>query len=746
MAPRDAQVVLREVFGFETFRGDQAAIIEQVAAGGDALVIMPTGGGKSLCYQLPALVRAGTAIVVSPLIALMADQVAALQQLGVRAALVNSTLSPDVARDVERDLAEGRLDLLYVAPERLCTDRFLQLLGRCELALFAIDEAHCVSQWGHDFRPEYMQLSVLHERFPQVPRIALTATADEPTRRDIVSRLDLAEARHFIGGFDRPNIRYNVVPRESGYRQLLDWLADHAGESGIVYCMSRRKTEDIAERLVEAGYNALPYHAGLERRMRTTHQDRFSREEAMIIVATIAFGMGIDKPDVRFVAHLDLPKSIEAYYQETGRAGRDGLPAEAWLTYSPGDATKIKRFIDESEAPEQQKRIEHAKLNALLGYCETGGCRRRVLLSYFGEHHHDDCGNCDSCLDPAHTYDGTVDAQKALSNVYRTKQLFGANHLADVLIGSNAQRVFDHEHQYVSTYGIGSDKTRNAWVSIYRQLVAMGLLRVDSKYGSLQLTEAAMPVLRNEDTVRLRREQPKRKPTDGPSKQARRNRQMLELSTDDQRDLFELLRALRTQIAGEQGVPPYVVFSDRSLVDMVKRQPTSLAQMRRVHGVGQAKLDRYGQRFVDLIRQRLDVLGDARVEMDENVEDDAPTQTLDHGEPAAPGQATLSPTARRTLALLNEGHAPSAIAEQRGLSPKTVMGHVSDIIAEGLLSAREMLPLSDAQWVEVEQAFDAAQADPQTAGKLKPVFEALGQRYDYPTLRCIAADRSTRSA
>jgi ATP-dependent DNA helicase RecQ len=596
--PDTAQSVLRRTFGFDAFRGDQRQIIDHVVAGGDGLVIMPTGGGKSLCYQVPALLRDGVAIVVSPLIALMADQVAALRQAGVRAAFINSSLSPDLARDAEQAMVAGELDLVYVAPERLCTDRFLALLARTPLALFAIDEAHCVSQWGHDFRPEYLQLSVLGERFADVPRIGLTATADEPTRRDIVERLDLADARHFVGGFDRPNIRYRVVPRADGFRQLADYLRDHPEESGIVYCMSRRKTEQIAGRLVDAGYRALPYHAGLDRRMRNTHQQRFSAEPGTIIVATIAFGMGIDKPDVRFVVHLDLPKSIEAYYQETGRAGRDGLPAEAMLTYSAGDATKIRKFIDDSEAPDTQKQIEHRNLNALLGYCETTTCRRRVLLAYFGEQREDDCGNCDTCLDPAESYDGTEDAQKALSNVYRTEQRFGAGYLSDVLIGSQAERITQFGHDKLSTYGIGSDKTKQQWQSIYRQLIAMGMLEVCSEYGSLRLTEKARPVLRGEQDVQLRKEQPR------PSKSRDRSRKRptVQINSDADRELFEALRAKRSELAAEQGVPPYVVFADRSLIDMAVGRPSTRAEMGRIHGVGAAKLERYGQTFLALIR------------------------------------------------------------------------------------------------------------------------------------------------
>ena len=729
--------VLREVFGYERFRGDQQAIIDRVVAGGDGLVIMPTGGGKSLCYQIPALIRDGVGVVVSPLIALMADQVAALRQVGVKAAYINSTLSPDAARDAEHAMTRGELDIVYVAPERLCTDRFLSLLARTKIALFAIDEAHCVSQWGHDFRPEYMRLSVLHERFPGVPRLALTATADAPTRKDIIERLDLHEAGRFIGGFDRPNIRYQITPKDGGVRQLVDWLREgHVGEAGIVYCLSRNKTEAVAAALTEAGFRALPYHAGLDKRMRDTHQGRFLREEGLIIVATIAFGMGIDKPDVRFVVHMDLPKSIEAYYQETGRAGRDGLPSDAWLTYSAADATKLRQFIDNSEAPQAQKRIEHRKLDALHGYCETTRCRRQVLLAYFGDQLDHDCGNCDNCLNPATSYDGTEDAQKALSNVFRTEQRFGAAYLADVLIGSRSDRVLRFGHDKLSTYGVGRDKTRGAWVSIYRQLTAMGLLRVEQQHGSLQLAEAAWAVLKGQATVQLRAEPAKSESKRGASAGARKNRQLLELADDAERELFERLRAKRIELAGEQNVPPYVVFGDRTLVDMVRRKPASVAAMQHVHGVGRTKLERYGRAFAAIIREHLGAPARDAPDVepvDAGPPDDAPAD--------APETFGLNATARQTLALLNEGLPLAEIAARRGLKESTIAGHVADAVAEGLITAREVLPLTDAQLSEIEAAFDRHRDRGQA---LKPVFDALGGRYDYGTLRCIANERALR--
>jgi len=496
--------ILKETYGYEQFRDDQAVIIDHIIGGGDALVIMPTGSGKSLCYQIPAMLRPGVGIVVSPLIALMADQVAALTMNGVKAAFINSTLSAAEAAQLEQGMRNGEFDLIYVAPERLCTDRFLSLLAQCEIALFAIDEAHCVSQWGHDFRPEYRALSVLHERFPKVPRLALTATADSPTRFDIIDRLHLSGASQFIGGFDRPNIKYTIVPKAKDFIQLKRWLkAEHSGDSGIVYCMSRAKTERITEQLVDAGFNALTYHAGMDRDERNLNQARFLREDGVIMVATIAFGMGIDKPDVRFVAHLDLPKSIESYYQETGRSGRDGLPAEAWMTYSIGDAVKIRGFIDDSEAPEEQKRIEHTKLNSLIGFAETTRCRRQLLLEYFGDELDKNCGNCDTCTDPPKTYDGTVEAQKALSNAVRTNQIFGATHLADVLMGSKNQRVMEFRHDELSTYGIGADKSKEHWLAVYRQLIALGHLSVEHKHGSLKLTDIGWEVCRGNAKVQL---------------------------------------------------------------------------------------------------------------------------------------------------------------------------------------------------------------------------------------------------
>ncbi len=601
----DALGVLRRVFGYDAFRGQQQDIIGHVAAGNDALVLMPTGGGKSLCYQVPALLRPGTAIVVSPLIALMQDQVDALLQLGVRAAYLNSSLDAEQARQVERELLDGHLDLLYVAPERLLTGRFLSLLDRVTPALFAIDEAHCVSQWGHDFRPEYRELAVLHERWPQVPRIALTATADPPTRREIVERLALEDARCFLSSFDRPNIRYAVAHKDNPRRQLLDFLGGHRGESGIVYCLSRRKVEETAQFLAGQGIAALPYHAGLPAEVRAQNQRRFLREDGIVMCATIAFGMGIDKPDVRFVAHLDLPKSIEGYYQETGRAGRDGEPAEAWMGYGLGDVVLLRQMIEQGEASEERKALERRKLDQLLGFCESAMCRRQALLAAFGETYAaaragGGCGNCDNCLQPVRTWDATEAARKALSCVYRTGQRFGASHLIEVLRGADTEKVRQFRHQELSTYGIGTDLDANAWRSVFRQLVVAGLLEVDAEgHGGLRLGPAARPVLKGEQAVHLR-EEPARKPGRGSGE--RPSQSTLHVESHD-RPLFDALRAWRAGLAREQNVPAYVIFHDRTLRDIAQLRPASVSELARVGGVGGGKLARYGQDVLDVIRE-----------------------------------------------------------------------------------------------------------------------------------------------
>jgi ATP-dependent DNA helicase RecQ len=594
--------ILRDVFGYPAFRGRQAEIVAHVAAGGDALVLMPTGGGKSLCYQIPALMRPGVGVVVSPLIALMQDQVAALREAGVRAACLNSALSAAEAAAVEADLLGGGLDLVYVAPERLVQPRFLSLLDRLSagpgLALFAIDEAHCVSQWGHDFRPEYIQLSVLHERFPAVPRIALTATADAETRAEIIQRLQLETAEVFVASFDRPNIRYQIVEKANARAQLLDFIrAEHAGDAGIVYCLSRRKVEETAAWLADHAIQALPYHAGMDAAARSRHQERFLREEGVVMVATIAFGMGIDKPDVRFVAHLDLPKSIEGYYQETGRAGRDGAPADAWMAYGLSDAVQQRRMIEEGEAEAQFKRLAHAKLDALLALCESATCRRQRLLAYFGEDS-GPCGNCDICLEPPETWDGTVAAQQALSCVWRTGQRFGAGHVIDVLLGRDTERIRQWQHQALSTYGIGQALNEQDWRAVFRQLVAMGLLAVDhGGYGALLLTEAARPVLKGERPLTLRKRAAGKR-----ARGTRRNGPAAALDAAGQAR-FEALRAWRSATAREHGVPAYVIFHDATLAEIAARCPSALPDLQDISGIGARKLENFGAALLAVCRE-----------------------------------------------------------------------------------------------------------------------------------------------
>jgi ATP-dependent DNA helicase RecQ len=596
--------ILQNVFGYPAFRGQQAAVVEHVAAGGDALVLMPTGGGKSLCYQIPALLREGTAIVVSPLIALMQDQVAALREAGVAAAVLNSSLDAQQAYQVERDFAAGKLNLLYVAPERLMTERFLGLLARARLALFAIDEAHCVSQWGHDFRPEYIELSVLHERFPAVPRIALTATADELTRAEIRQRLNLGEARIFISSFDRPNIRYQIAEKNNARSQLLDFIrANHAGEAGIVYCLSRKKVEETAAWLNDAGIPALAYHAGFDNQTRARHQERFVNQDGLVITATIAFGMGIDKPDVRFVAHLDLPKSIEAYYQETGRAGRDGLAADAWMAYGLQDVVQQRRMIAESEAGEAYKRISYAKLDALVGLAETAGCRRVRLLAYFGEDSAP-CGNCDNCLNPPRVWDGTEEAQKALSAVYRSGQRFGAGHLIDILRGNATERVTQFRHDQLKTFGVGADKSDQQWRAVFRQLIALGFLEADAEaYGAFKLTEAARGVLSGETRVSLREEVDRPKTGRRTARDKRGATPLPAAAGPGAPALLEALRAWRLATAQEHKVPAYVIFHDATLAAVAAVRPRTEDQLRGISGIGATKLARYGAALIEIVGQ-----------------------------------------------------------------------------------------------------------------------------------------------
>jgi len=595
----NALAALRDVFGYPAFRGAQAEIIDHVSRGGDALVLMPTGGGKSLCYQIPALLRPGCAVVVSPLIALMQDQVDALTQLGVKAACLNSTLDWRAAQAVEQSIFNGTLDLVYIAPERLLLDRTLAMLDALneagKLALFAIDEAHCVSQWGHDFRPEYLQLSALHERYPAVPRIALTATADQATRSEILARLGLSEARVFLSSFDRPNIRYTVVEKDNAKKQLLGFLTGRKGQAGIVYCLSRKKVEETAEWLSAQGYPALPYHAGLPAPERAANQRRFLRDEGLIMCATIAFGMGIDKPDVRFVAHLDLPKSIEAYYQETGRAGRDGEPSEAWMVYGMQDVALQHARIAESGAGEGQKILESQRLTALLAYCEAPRCRRQVLLDYFGEER-EACGNCDVCSEPPELWDGTLAAQKALSAIFRTGMRFGVSHLTDVLRGKASDKVKQWNHDKLPTFGVGSDLDDHAWKSVFRQLAAAGLVHVDmAEHGALQLSEAARRVLKGEQKVELRR------PAKRKSPQPRASIVYSDLAPADEA-LFQLLRSWRSDAAKEQAVPAYVILHDKTLRELAEVRPVSHGLLAGITGMGSAKIEHYGEELLALIR------------------------------------------------------------------------------------------------------------------------------------------------
>ena len=591
-----ALALLRRTYGHAEFRGTQRDVIEHVSAGGDALVLMPTGGGKSLCYQIPALLREGAGVVVSPLIALMQDQVAALTQLGVRAAALNSAVDADEALRIERALVAGRLDLVYVAPERLTTPRCLELLEKTKIALFAVDEAHCVSQWGHDFRPEYLQLSLLHERFPDVPRIALTATADPQTRAEIIARLRLEAARMFVSSFDRPNIRYTIVDKADARNQLLRFMREeHAGHAGIVYCLTRRKVDETSAWFVEHGVRALPYHAGMDSATRSANQARFQRDDGIVIVATIAFGMGIDKPDVRFVAHLDLPKSIEGYYQETGRAGRDGLPADAWMSYGLADVVQQRRLIEQSDASDEYKRVSSAKLDALLGLCETAACRRVRLLDYFGEASAA-CGNCDTCIDPPETWDATEASRKALSAIYRTGQRFGVVHLIDVLRGRKTERVLQWEHDRLAVFGIGSDLDDGTWRGLFRQLVALGLARVDhDAHGGLKLTSCSRPVLKGEIPVQMRRVVHRARPLP-----KARTASFADLPAPAMQHL-QRLKEWRLAEARAQAVPAYVILHDSTLIEIARRRPPDLSALASIAGIGARKLERYGAALLQAV-------------------------------------------------------------------------------------------------------------------------------------------------
>ncbi len=694
---------LQNTFGYSEFRLQQNDIIQTLINAGDAVVLMPTGGGKSLCYQIPSLVRDGTGIIISPLIALMQNQVVALQQLGINAAYLNSTLDQQTSREIEADLINGKLDMLYIAPERLNTNSCLNLLHRTKISLFAIDEAHCVSQWGHDFRPDYIQLSLLHERFPDVPRIALTATADKNTRAEIKHRLQLNDAREFISSFDRPNICYRISESQSNSRTaLLRFIQnEHENDAGIVYCLSRKKVETIATWLSEKGFTALPYHAGLPASTRETNQHRFLNEEAVIIVATIAFGMGIDKPDVRFVAHLNLPKSMEAYYQETGRAGRDGMPANAWMAYGLKDVITLKQMMATSTAEEQYKRVEHHKLETMLGFTEIIGCRRQSLLNYFDEILEEPCGNCDNCITPAVTWDATVAAQKALSCVHRTGQRFGVNYLIEVLTGKDGDRIKQFSHDELTVFGVGKEFDSKQWRSIFRQLISRNLLAVDLEgHGSLHLTEQCRAILRGDETLLLRKESKR-------AKSSRKGRKSFNTETAANDLLWEALRACRKKLAEDYDVPPFVIFHDATLMEMMERQPLTHTHFLQLSGVGESKLNKYADEFIKVIKQHID----------EN-------------------KSGTTDTVNESLMLFRSGLDADAIAIQRNIKTTTVYSHLASCIEQGEIQLSEVCNLAEQ---EINVIHETLLSVDDSDRKLKPVYDALEGLYDYNTLRCVQA-------
>ncbi|WP_437881314.1 DNA helicase RecQ [Pseudomonas sp. LRF_L74] len=697
-----AQRILKDVFGYDAFRGNQAAIIECVAGGGDALVLMPTGGGKSLCFQVPGLLRDGLTVVVSPLIALMEDQVATLDELGVAAVALNSTLDMDQQRDIAERIRRGEIKMLYLAPERLVQPRMLAFLQRLRIGLFAIDEAHCVSQWGHDFRPEYLQLGQLAELFPGVPRIALTATADMRTREEIIQRLHLQGAERFLSSFDRPNIFYRIVPKDQPRKQLLGFLAARKGDAGIVYCLSRKKVEEVAAFLSVQGFPALPYHAGLSNELRAFNQKRFLNEEGLIMVATIAFGMGIDKPNVRFVAHLDLPKSMEAYYQETGRAGRDGLPADAWMAYGLQDVIFLRQMLNNSEGDERHKRVEQHKLDAMLALCEETRCRRQAMLAYFDEKLPQPCGHCDNCRDGVSTWDATEPARQALSAIYRTGQRYGVGHLVDVLLGRDNEKVRTFGHQHLAVFGVGKGLSEHDWRTLFRQLVAQGLVDVDlDGYGSLRLSETCRPLLRGEVSLELRRDLKPQQAAKASGSSAS------QLVRGEEREQWEALRALRRKLAEEHSVPPYVIFPDATLLEMLRSKPSSLSDMARISGVGARKLERYGQAFLAV---------------------------LSAGEAAAP--APVADLRHELITLARAGMTPTQIAAQLSCTERNVYALLAQAIGQQQLGLDQALDLPEDLLGEVQEAFLDGEGELPSVAE---IAEQFAGRVPEGVLHCVRA-------